>query len=377
MTIPRRASRQLFASVRIGNPRLWEPGDPDLYPVRATVRQGRRSLGSYTTHVGVRSLKVTSRGQLLLNGRRVRLRGAGLHEDHPVAGAAMSPGQRAENFTLLRELGATVTRAHYPLHPDFYERADRAGVLIWNQIPVYRVNNDTMKVAAYRRKALRYLETTIRRDQSHPSVLVWSIANELSPQVSVGQRRYIQDAVALVRRLDPTGLAALDVVGAPLAPPVDSYTTLDALGVNSYFGWYRGTNGQTADRSLLGPYLDQAHEFYPTLALFVTEFGAEANRSGPADEKGTYEFQTEFMRYHVETYDGKSYLNGAIAWTLRDFKVNPNWEGGNPKPAPPVFFKGLVDQFGGKKPAFETTAGLFRAAGARRSRRSPQRGASR
>ena len=64
--------------------------------------------------------------------------------------------------------------------------------------------------------------------------------------------------------------------------------------------------------------------------------GAEANRSGPVDEKGTYEFQSDLLRYHLDTYRQKNaFINGAIVWILRDFHMQPGWDGGNPKPSPP------------------------------------------
>jgi beta-glucuronidase len=321
---------------------------------------GGRIVSSYRANVGIRSIRVDNKGIMRLNGRRFRLRGASVHEDNPTHGAAMTSGQRALNFKLLRQLGANITRAHYPLHPDFYERADRAGVLIWNQIPVYKVSTDVLGSSAFRRKALRYLESTIRRDQNHPSVFAWSIANELSANVRIGQRKYIQEAAALIRSEDPTRLVALDVAGNPSAEPVDTFSSLDAIGANAYYGWYRGPTGQTADRGLLGPYLEQMHDFYPTQALFMTEFGAEANRSGLASEKGTFAFQQDLLSYQIQRVDRLSFVNGAILWLLRDFKVTPDWEGGNPRPAPPVNYKGVVDQYGRKKPAFDTVARLYR-----------------
>ena len=360
--VPGRRTREATASVKLDHPHLWEPGHPYLYPVKAVAMIGHRIVGSYRAHVGIRSLRVDDRGVFLLNGKRFHLRGASVHEDNPAAGAAMSPGQRAFNFKLLRQLGANITRAHYPLHPDFLEAADRAGILVWEQIPVYQVSTDVLRKTSFRKKALRYLGDTIERDQNHPSVFAWSIANELSANVKIGQRKYIQEAVGLIRQLDPTRLAAMDVSGNPSAEPADTFTSLDAIGTNAYYGWYRGPNGQTEDRGLLGPYLDQMHEFYPTQALFVTEFGAEANRNGPASEKGTYAFQQELLRYDIRTFDKLPFLNGAILWLLRDFKVTPDWEGGNPRPSPPYNMKGVLDHFGRKKPAFDTVARLYRAA---------------
>jgi beta-glucuronidase len=358
-------SRVVTAKVTIRNPRLWELGRPRLYPVRATVTGGGRVLGGYRTRIGIRSIEVDDEGRLLLNGRRVILRGASIHEDHPSAGAALSPVQRGRIFAHLKALGANVTRAHYPLHPEFLEMADRAGILMWNQVPVYRLREETLKLSSVRKKGLDYLEQMIRRDQNHPSVMAWSVANELSRNPLFGQTRYAAAAVGLARKLDPTRLVAIDIAGYPSVRLVPLYRRFDAIGTNSYFGWYPGPTGSVLDRGVLGPYLDQFHEYYPQQALFVTEFGAEANRSGPVEEKGTFEFQSELMRYHLETYDQRPFVSGAIAWILQDFKVRPGWDGYNDKPTPPYNKKGLVDEFGKRKPAFDVTRGAFRAMSAR------------
>ena len=71
------------------------------------------------------------------------------------------------------------------------------------------------------------------------------------------------------------------------------------LGLNDYFGWYPGPSGQIFDRTKLSGYLDAARACYPKKALMVTEFGAEANRDGPIEEKGTWGFQQEWVNYHL------------------------------------------------------------------------------
>jgi beta-glucuronidase len=93
----------------------------------------------------------------------------------------------------------------------------------------------------------------------------------------------------------------------------------------------------------------------------VTEFGAEANRQGPVTEKGTYAFQQDFLAYHLNVFATKPFVNGALVWILKDFHVKPRYDGGNPKPDPPLNEKGLVDLAGARKPAFETVRQLFTA----------------
>jgi beta-glucuronidase len=355
-------TRQVSAKVKIRHPHLWEPGHPLLYRVRAGLSLAGHSVAGYVAHIGIRSIRLR-RGRLLINGVPVTLRGVGIHEDNPNLGAALNPAQRHSIFDELRSLGATVVRAHYPLHPNFLEMADRAGVLVWDEIPFYRLGDEALKLKSVRDKGLTDLEEMIQRDQNHPSVLAWSIGNELPSHPDPGQSRYLTDASAVAKRLDPTRLLALDIAGYPSVGQVSQYDHLTALGINDYFGWYPGPSGQLVDRNALSPYLDQMRQFYPSLALFVTEFGAEANHHGPADEKGTYEFQNDWMQFQLGVIDSKPFIDGAMAWTLRDFKVRPGWDGGNPQPDPPWFRKGLSDQYGLQKPVFATVQRIYQALG--------------
>lgn len=370
VTLPPHGTREVHGSVLIRRPRLWAPGAPQLYHVTAAALVGNRQAAGWTTSIGIRSIKVTRSGRLLINGLQTTLRGASFHEEDVTVGAALTPQMRADLWKPLVTLGATFTRAHYPLHPWFLEQADRDGILVWDEIPVYQLPNAVMAKAAVRAKALRYLTDTVARDQNHPSVLTWSIGNEMPVRVGSGQQRYIIDAARLLRKRDPTRLRAIDYAGYPNATPSGTYRVLDALGVNCYFGWYPGPGGQVDDRSSLAPYLKLVHGYYPTKALFVTEFGAEANRDGPFDEKGTYFFQRQLVEDHLAVYDSTTYVNGALVWALRDFRVRPQWDGGNPKPQSPLNQKGLIDQAGNPKPAFTAVQRMFReharAAGARR-----------
>jgi hypothetical protein len=165
-------------------------------------------------------------------------------------------------------------------------------------------------------------------------------------QGSIRGHRYVTSATRLVRQLDPTRLVGLSLQGYPTVGKQTLYTKVDALGVNDYFGWYPGPRGSVANRASLGPYLDRLHSDYPRQALFVTEFGAEANRDGPAAEKGTYAFQQDFLSYHLGVFAPRPLVSGAILSILKDFYVKPGYDGGDPKPDPPVSHMGLVDPRG-------------------------------
>jgi beta-glucuronidase len=359
ITLAPHATAEVANKVGIRNPRLWEPGSPNLYSVTAAASAGGRESAGWSTQIGIRSIRVNRTGRVLLNGLPIMLRGASFHEEDVTVGAALTPEMRQSLWQSLRDLGADFTRSHYPLHPWFLEQADRDGILVWDEIPMYQTPNSVTAKRGMRNKALRYLRDTVERDQNHPSVLTWSIGNEMPTRVGSGQQAYIREAASLLRHTDPTRLRALDYAGYPSALPSSTYHVLDALGVNCYFGWYPGPGGQIDDRAELGPFLNQVHRYYPTKALFVTEFGAEANRNGPIDEKGTYSFQRQLIEDHLAVYDSLPFVNGALVWALRDFRVRPRWDGGNPKPMSPLNQKGLTDQFGKPKAAFGAVERMF------------------
>jgi beta-glucuronidase len=359
-TISGRGFHLFRGSAKIENPHLWSPADPYLYTVKLAVEHGGGVVQRYTQRTGIRTLQVDDRGRMLLNGEHLELRGASMHEEDPTRGAALSPAEITANFELLRGLGATMTRSHYPLHPLALELADRQGILVWSEVPVYQMRDALFRRASVRRGAIDMVRDMVNRDRSHPSVIVWSLGNENTSKPGAGFTRYLREATRITRRLDPTRLVGLAFPGYPTVGKQEAYTSLDALGVNDYFGWYPGPQESIADRAALSPYLDRLHDDYPQQALFVTEFGAEANRSGPATEKGTWEFQAEFLRYHLGVFAEKPYLNGALVWILRDFRVKPGYDGGNPQPQAPYNQKGLVDASGAPKPSFESVARLFR-----------------
>lgn len=357
-----RAATTRETRLRIAKPRLWSPATPNLYPVSLQASAGGRKLAGFTLQSGIRSVKVSADGRLELNGRPLTLRGVGLHEDSKAQGFAVDNALREKLVDDAKDLGATVIRAHYPMHPYMHELADRRGLLIWSEIPVYAIKTRYLAKRTVRALAAKELAKNIETNANHPSVMLWSIANELSSRPGPVQSYYIKRAVAQAKRLDPSRPVGLAVAGYPSAGCQPEYAPLDVIGVNEYFGWYPGANGSLFDRRGLSPFLDQVRACYPKKAVMVTEFGAEANRDGPVEEKGTYAFQREYVNFNLATLATKPWLSGALYWALNEFRVRPGWDGGNPRPNPPIHQKGLT-AYGtfARKPAFTDVQTSFRA----------------
>jgi Glycosyl hydrolases family 2, TIM barrel domain/Glycosyl hydrolases family 2, sugar binding domain/Glycosyl hydrolases family 2 len=357
----------LTKRITVNRPHLWSPATPNLYDASLRATSGGRVLQTYTLETGIRSIKVVD-GHLFLNGAPMNFRGVALHEDSRQFGFAIDNKIRDQELAWVKELGATVIRSHYPLAPYTQERADELGIMQWSEIPVYSIKTQYLKQKLVRQLAARELASNIQTNGNHPSVIVWSIGNELSARPGPVQGDYIRRAVQTAHELDPSRPVGLAVAGYPSAGCQPEYGPIDVIGINDYFGWYPGPNGQIADRTLLSDYLDSVRQCYPNKALVITEFGAEANRDGPVEEKGTYAFQQDFVNFHLGIYATKPWLSGAIYFALQEFRVRPDWDGGNPRPQPPIHQKGLVSFDGVRKPAFFDVQRIFKATKQFRSR---------
>ncbi|HLH66120.1 MAG TPA: glycoside hydrolase family 2 TIM barrel-domain containing protein [Solirubrobacteraceae bacterium] len=360
-TIPPEGTWVADASVRIAHPRLWAPGSPSLYPARLVVSDARgRALERYVTYSGIRSIRVTSDGELLLNGRRLDLRGFDLHEQSIQTGDALSPAQLAALIGWVRELGGDIIRAHYPLNPQIEQMADRDGILLWSEVPVYQTSSSYLARPWWLRAAHRLLADNIITNENHPSILLWSIGNELPTPPGGAEAQYIAGAVALAHRLDPTRPVAMAISDWPGVPCQQAYAPLDVIGFNDYFGWFDAGGGATDDPDALSPFLDSLHACYPTKALMISEFGFGASQNGPVEQRGTYQYQAAQAAFHLGVFASKPYISGAMWFALQDFASRPGWDGGDPFGTPPIVDKGAIDLYGNPvEPLFDTLRQIY------------------
>ncbi len=346
-----------------GTPKLWSPERPSLYDATVTTSVSGRPVQVDTEHVGLRWVRVRN-GMLTLNGKTLDLRGASIQEDVPGRGPALTFNDIERMIAELKTLGANVTRAHYLLNDFLLDRLDQEGILVWSQAPVYH-RDVRLRTAAQRAYELGVLRDTIKAARRHPSVITHSVANELSPNpdrvTTTGQ--WLRDAAATTRDLDPTLPVSVDLLSYPRIAKQRTYDHFDMLGINSYYGWYEGkSHRSTKNLSDLAPYLRGMHARYPGKALVVTEFGAEATEDGPAAAKQTYAFQEQYLKRNLAIIDRLGFMGGAIYWTVREFAVKPNWDGGaHPLERDGIHNKGLISYDGVPKPAWNVARAAFRS----------------
>jgi beta-glucuronidase len=347
-----------------GKPALWSPEHPRLYRATVETHAGQRASLQQVDrlNVGLRSVTVRD-GALLLNGRPLELRGASIQEDEPGRGPALTGADMDRVIGHLKQLKANVTRAHYLLTDRLLDKLDAAGILVWSQAPIYH-RDRLLETRAQRADALSTLRGTVLGARNHPSVITHSVANELSvvPDEVPGTREYLDRALGIVRGLDPTLPVSVDLLSYPGYPRQDAYARYDLLGVNSYFGWYPGKfDHPTGNLADLRPYLVNLRRQYPAAGLVLTEFGAEATMRGPVRQKETYAFQADYVRQVLHIVGDLPFMSGAIYWTLKEFAVKPDWDGGAKREVPRdgIHNKGLITYNGEPKPAWEVARADF------------------
>ncbi len=316
----------------------WSPEVPKLYTVM--VRAGEDSVKEL---MGFRT--VETRGtQILLNGKPIFLRGVSVHAEAPYrTGRAYSDKDAETLLGWAKELGCNFVRlAHYPHAETMLRAADRMGVLVWSENPVYwALQFDNPKVLS---KAEQQLDEEINTSRNHAAIVLWSMANE-TPNTAA-RTQFIETLAARARGLDASRLitAALLVRAEGHTKIVDDPlgSALDVIGVNEYIGWYE-QHPETADIT--------DWKIGYEKPLIVSEFGgdAKAGLHGGDNDRWTEEYQANIFRHQIGMLNRIAPLRGMSPWLLMDFR-SPN----RPLVGIQDEFnrKGLISEQGQKKKAF-------------------------
>jgi beta-glucuronidase len=317
---------------------LWAPEQPKLY--RVVLKAGDDTLED---DIGFRTIEVKET-KILLNGKPVFLRGVSIHAEAPYRNGRANSDEDVN--TLLgwaKELGCNYVRlAHYPHDERMTRAADRMGLMVWSEIPVYwAVRFGDPQVL---KKAQQQLGEEIRRDRNKASVVLWSIANEtpLTPE----RTAFLKTLASNVRSLDSTRLvtAALLVRTAGHDKYVDDPLgeALDVVGANEYIGWYE-QQPQDADQTMW-------HISY-TKPLIMSEFGGDARAGlhGPETQRWTEEYQASIFRHQLVMLNHIPQLRGMSPWVLMDFRSPVRQL---PRVQDLFNRKGLISNDGKKKQAF-------------------------
>ncbi|MGM9484977.1 glycoside hydrolase family 2 TIM barrel-domain containing protein [Roseateles sp. NT4] len=322
----------------VQRPRLWRgPADPHLYTLTAELRDGAAVLDTVTLPVGLRSVQIDPQRGLLLNGRPHAVHGVNLfHSGRPGQGLAVCDAQIDEDFRILGELGETGLRFVHFQHPQrAYDNADRAGLLVWTEIPLNAAMDEG---EAFRANLAQQLRELVKQNQHHPSVFIWGVGNEVY-RSDDAVTKLLADMSRLAHELDPTRSTSYAHCCAPDDHAMARQT--DVIGFNRYYGWYDGQFGD------IGPWADRVHAALPARAMALAEYGAGASvlhqqdpptRPKPTDRWHPEQYQALFHEAYWPQIAARPWLWGSFVWVGFDLASAGRNEGDRPG----INDKGLV-----------------------------------
>lgn len=287
-------------------PELWSPENPKLYNVEVSCMED-----SIKESIGFREVKVKGT-EIYLNGKKIFLKGISCHEESVINGKAIKEEEIIENINISKEMNCNYMRlAHYPHTERTAKIADKLGIMLWEEIPVYWAIDFNNPVTLS--DAQNQLLELINRDKNRASVIIWSVGNENADTDS--RLNFMKSLAITAKKEDPTRLVSaaclVDNVQNRIADRLADY--LDIIGINEYYGWY------VPDFERLPACLKNSNITKPVV---ISEFGADAypDYRGTFDDLFTEDMQEDIYKKQIQTLNSIEYIKGMSPWILYDFR---------------------------------------------------------
>lgn len=347
--------------------KLWDTDNPNLYTLNVQLVDGDNQIDEVFERVGFRWFEFKDFGAFYLNGKRLLLRGTHRHEEHAGVGAAMTNAQHRADMELIKDMGTNFVRlAHYPQDPEIYKACDELGLLVWDELPWCRggLGNDTWKT-----NTKNMLGEIIDQNYNHPSVILWSLGNEIYwlPDFEDGDNReninaYLKELNDYAQELDPTRKTAIRKY-------YEGADIVDVFSPSIWSGWYSGSYKSYQKA------IDQYKKEYPH--FIHTEYGGSSHlgrhTENPITGEGEIQadgweeaivqtdvaniaqigdwsenYIVDLFDWHLRITENDSTFVGNAQWAFKDFGTPLRPENAIPY----MNQKGLVDRANNPKDAF-------------------------
>ncbi|MDF2924074.1 MAG: beta-glucuronidase [Paenibacillaceae bacterium] len=339
----------------IAKPRLWNIGEPELYSIY--VRTGNDDLAD---RIGFRFV-TTKHKRILLNGKELNLQGVNRHEEHPEWGFAFPQKLMMKDLAIIKELGCNAVRgSHYPPSRYWLDLMDENGLVYWSEIPIWGAHTPAAALGhpMVEERALTMMEEMIRRDYHHPSILFWSVHNEIDTRSQEAYKLSVA-LTGLVRRLDTSRLVSY----ATMHPLHDIVMPLfDIIGINKYYGWYEGATEGFAGM------LEAFHARAESLGcgdtpVLMTEFGGAGIHGDTGWEPRLFseDYQADILATCLRIFRNDPKLSGTFIWQFADIRGDLRSDRGYFRDRARSFNnKGLVNEYRKPKQAFRVVRDIYR-----------------
>ena len=330
----------------------WSPETPVLYQVELQMLREDEVIDDLIERFGFREICVQGK-YVLLNGKRLRIKGICRHEDHPDYGCALPYQTIYNDLVLIRQMGANSIRtAHYPNDEIFLDLCDELGILVWEENHARGLEEDRMKHPLFEEQAEQVIREMIFYHYNHPCIFIWGILNECASETLFGRSCY-EKQFRLIREMDdsrPCTFASCKFFGEIC------FDLPDVISCNLYPRWY-------VDK----PVRDYLNEVYDWIVedgngkgkpFIVSEIGAGGlyGCHNAYHGKWTEEYQADALSEQVSECLKFSESMGVYIWQFCDVRVSSEWFAGRPRE---MNNKGVVDEYRRPKAAYGRVKEIF------------------
>jgi beta-glucuronidase len=303
----------------VPNATLWSPDSPHLYDLTVELTRQGTVYDRYLLPIGIREVKIKN-DALLLNGQPIYLQGFGRHEDFPVTGRGYVPAVIIKDYTLMKWVGANSFRTtHYPYSEQMMDLADRLGFLVIDETPAVGLFFAQKGLDRRLELCRQYVSELVARDKNHPSVIMWSLANE--PHSSVpAAKPFLRNLYDLCKSLDPTRPATLvSYIGAA----EESFEFCDLMCLNRYYGWYTESGQLDMGCANLETEIEAMYTKFKK-PFILSEYGADTVPGHHAQPPDMFseEYQADMLEQYSQVLRSKPYVVGEHVWNMCDFKTS-------------------------------------------------------
>lgn len=293
----------------------WNPDNPVLYLIRAVTGQD-----DLIDRIGFRTIE-TKNKKILLNGKELYLQGVNRHEEHPEWGFAFPNKLMTKDLDIIQQMGCnTVRGSHYPQSEYWLDLMDERGLVFWSEIPIWgaALPAEDTDDPLFVERALTMMDEMIERDYHHPSIIFWSVHNEIDTS---SQQAYDLSVklVDLVRSKDKSRL-----VTYATNHPMDDicFSLFDVIGINYYGGWYFG---HLNFDEMLEAFHKRCEEYgVEDTPVLMTEFGGAGIYGDTGWEPRLFseDYQARLLGESLKLFRSDSKISGTYVWQFADTRAD-------------------------------------------------------